>query len=340
MVFYKTRTITRDLESIPFDRAFRLCEDAADLAFQTHKQQADEQFEFEIRRLEQSWTASHEAPSEVSFADQVAYPKLDEKSIKRRARQKSLVEEFIPQYKLDTITQQYLMPQIIRWLTRKADVPWEVTGEPKLLTAEGQIDGLKMLKHIFDFSKEWDRGLYYFLMLDARSSYLKTQYKGEAKAYCSLVPLILYAFKIHHNISYSKWDRSTLHWVVNDALCQAMLCEPPEVDREELLAIREAGLVYKTGAKQGEPRNPVTTYKLYGIQDSVIGDLPELAQTMLTQIWCAHPANRTKYMVLDPLNWDSIPTPLVGETLFKPEILKPETASGSSDTYSDLPWMQ
>lgn len=333
MKIYKTRIITKDLESIPFDRAFRLCEDAADLAFQTHRQQADEQFEFEIRRLEQAWTASHEAPSEVSFADQVAYPRLDEKSIRRRARQKSLVEEFIPEYKLDTILQQYVMPQIIRWITRN----FSQTGDVTTLTVEGQIDGRKILNKIFDFSKEWDRGLYYFLMLDSRSSYLKTQYKGEAKAYCGLVPLIPYAFKLHHSIPYSSWDRNTLHWVVNDALCSAMLCEPPEVSREELLAIRESGLLFKTGAKQGEPRNPISTYKLYGIQDSLIGDLPELAQTMLTQIWCAHPANRTKYMVLDPLNWDSIPAPLVGETLFKPEILKSEKLQVTTE---DLPWMQ
>lgn len=331
MIFYKARVITRDLETIPFDRAFRLCEDAMDLAVATHKQQADQEFQHEIEQLEQAWTASHEAPSEVSFADQVQYPVVDEKRIRYKARQKCLVEEFIPQYKLDTILQQYQMPQIIRWITRGGALGTEV------LTAEGQIDGLLALKKIFDFKSEWDRGLYWFLMLDARSAYLKTQYKGEAKTYCALVPLILYAFKLHHNIPYSKWDRDTLHWVVNEALCQAMLCAIPEgLDREELLAIRDAGLVFKEGAKKGESRNPISTYKLYGVKDSLIGNLPELAQTMLTQIWCAHPTNRTKYMVLDPENWDHIPPPLVGESLFKPDVLKPNQES----TKEIMPWDQ
>ena len=107
MIFYKARVITRDLETIPFDRAFRLCEDAMDLAVATHKQRADQEFQSEVERLEQAWTASHEAPSEVSFADQVQYPIIDEKRIRYKARQKCLVEEFIPQYKLDTILQQY-----------------------------------------------------------------------------------------------------------------------------------------------------------------------------------------------------------------------------------------
>lgn len=331
---YKTRTMTRDLESIPFDRAFRLCEDAAQLAVATQQAVLDQQFQDEVERLERAWTASHEAPSEVSFADQVSTPTLDLPHIRRRARQRAIAEEFIPQYKLETILQEYIMPQI---LTRLANRHPGSLAE--VSTAEGKIDGKKMLNKIFDFTREWDRGLYYFLMLDQRSAYLKTQYKGEAKKYCALVPLILYAFKLYHNIPYTAWDRETLHFVVNDSLCQAMLCSVPEVSREDLLEIREAGLLYKNGVKQGESRNPVTTYKLYGVTDSVIGDLPEMAQTMLVQIWCAHPVNRTKYMVLNPEDWDTIPAPLVAEQLFAPQVVHQTLSRPLPETAGvDVPW--
>lgn len=324
---YQTRTITRDLKSIPFDKAFRLCEDSVALALATQQQILDDKFSAEVERLEQAYTATHEAPSEVSFADQVAVPKLDKQEIARQTRQRTLVEEFIPQYGLDTTLQLYTMPEIIRWIGRVYSEQWL----REVLTAEGQIDGLKAVRSIFDFTQDWDKGLYYFLMLDARSSYLKTQYKGDARNYCSLVPLILYAFKLLHSVPYSKWDRNTLHWVVNESLCNAMLCEVPEVSREELLEIREMGLVFKTGQKVGTTRNPATTYRLTGINSTKIGGLPELAQTMLSQIWCAHPTNRTKYMVLSPENWDQIPAPLVAEQLFSPIIhdkpLLRETAS-------------
>jgi hypothetical protein len=301
------------------------------LALLTQQQILDDKFNEEVSRLEQHYTATHEAPSEVSFADQVTIPLLDKVEIARVTRQKTLVEEFIPQYGLDTTLQLYTMPKVIRWIARNFSEQWlrEVS------TTEGQIDGLKAVRSIFDFSQDWDKGLYYFLMLDARSSYLKTQYKGDARNYCSLVPLILYAFKLLHSIPYSKWDKSTLHWVVNQSLCSAMLCEVPEVTREELLEIRETGLVFKTGQKVGTTRNPATTYRLTGINSTKIGGLPELAQTMLAQIWCAHPTNRTKFMVLSPENWDHIPAPLVSEQLFAPIIHDKPLLK---QTASMLPW--
>ena len=328
---YQTLTITRDLRSIPFDRAYKLCEEAVALAIATQQQILDDKFSEAVSKLEQAYADTNEAPSEVSLADQVTQPKLDRKEIARQVRQKTLVEEFIPLYKLDTTLQLYTMPEIIRWIGRVYSAQWlrEVS------TVEGQIDGLKAVRSIFDFNQDWDKGLYYFLMLDARSSYIKTQYKGDGRNYCSLVPLILYAFKLLHSIPYSQWDKATLPWAVNESLCNAMLCEVPEVTREELLEIREMGLVFKTGQKAGTTRNPATTYRLTGINSTKIGGLPELAQTMLSQIWCAHPTNRTKYMVLDPHNWDQIPTPLVSEQLFSPIINDKPLLQNTANL---LPW--
>lgn len=52
---------------------------------------------------------------------------------------------------------------------------------------------------------------------------------------------------------------------------------------------------------------------------------------MLAQIWVAHPDNRTKYMVLDPLNWDRVPPALI-----QVEVLEPRTSQ--VEYTSDLPW--
>jgi hypothetical protein len=64
--------------------------------------------------------------------------------------------------------------------------------------------------------------------------------------------------------------------------------------------------------------------------------VPKLTGTMLCQIWVAHPSLRTEYMVLDPVDWDYMPEPLVS-----PEIFITNKAGKSTLTYdasSDLPW--
>jgi hypothetical protein len=73
----------------------------------------------------------------------------------------------------------------------------------------------------------------------------------------------------------------------------------------------------KTGAKAGQLKPAETTWSLTGIRDTEIGHLPKLTQTMLTQIWLAHPAKRTQSMILHPTNWDLMPEPLISMELFE-----------------------
>ena len=54
---------------------------------------------------------------------------------------------------------------------------------------------------------------------------------------------------------------------------------------------------------------PTSTWQLYGIQDTEIGNYPKLQQTILTQCWLAHPQLRRETMILDPNNWDLMPKP-------------------------------
>lgn len=353
---FPTRSlVAKDLSSIPFDAAYHIYTDAADLAGDTLEDSNRQAYESYIQRKEQEWADTHEAPYEGNFSDEIPYIKAPNlQKVRQQAGNKALLEEFIPKYKLDTIMTAWALPQIMSWLTRKR-VNWNEmltapTGSGKVYldkdnrisAVEGQkIDGTKMANHIFDFSKEWEMGLYYFLRLDSRSAYVKSQYK-EGKQWCSLVPYILYAYKLNNSILYNSWDRNTLKAVVNPGLLSAMLCEvPKDLTREEILAIRDEGLVYKTGAKAGETRSPVNTFKLYSIQDTKMGHLPELAQTMLAQIWCAHPQNRTKYMVLDPTDWDRIPTPLISSEFFSSG---PDKTNGLMDEDTgeihNMPWLK
>ena len=333
---FLTRTTTKELKSIPFDIGYKMFMDAAEMAEQSLEAENQERYDEFIQRLESEWSDTHEAPFEGNFSDQYPYQRHPRASqVRNKAGQTALVKEFIPRYKLDTIMQTWVMPQVIAWLTHKPIPLAEV------LTAEGKISGRRMTEAIFDFGSDWDLGLYQFLMLDSRSSWISSQYKGEGRTYCSLVPLIMYAFKVNKNIKYSDWDRGTLHFVVNDSLLKAMLCDIPELTRDEIIQARTQGLTFKTGAKAGTVRNPISTFKLYDTTGTKLHDLPELAQTMVAQIWCAHPQNRTKYMVLDPKSWDSIPAPLISQDIFKPtESKSPKRHFGDDSGSADLPWLR
>lgn len=338
---FLTRTMSKDLHSIPFDTGYRLYMDAADVAEDTAEAENMQKYEAYIQRLEQEWNDTHEAPFEGNFSDDVPYQKRpDLPEIRRRAGQAALISEFIPRYKLDTIMQTWVMPQIIAWLTHKP-LNLETIGNGESVDSpQFRVDALKVLDYCFDRTSEWDLGLYHFLMLDSRSAWLKSQYKPEGRAYCSLVPLIPYAFKLNKGIKYSQWSRHTIKYAVNHSLAKAMLCEVPEnLTREELLEAQNQGLIYKTGSKAGTRRNPVSTYKLYDTTGTRLHGMPELAQTMLTQIWCAHPENRTKYMVLDPQNWDNIPAPLVASNNLFASDVKYTAAPKARTVRSDMPWL-
>jgi len=129
--------------------------------------------------------------------------------------------------------------------------------------------------------------------------------------YSALVPLILAGIKQYQNVPYSKWSTEGLNMLVPKNLYDAMTCDISGITREDILEAREIGLTIKTGPKMGQVQNATTTWRLSGIKETALGGLPVLAQTMLAQIWVAHPSLRTSYMILDPSNWDNTPDPLI-----------------------------
>jgi len=349
-MYYKQRqpgavkTITADWKTIPWEQANEIYNEAADLA---------------------------EGTALVEYRQQVSekYPdaKLDElqlpnkTQVRRKAGNKALVEVFIPRYKLSqfgiaVIAQIVAHIATLRIFSSEGEHLQESKEAMEIVKSLGEgyihyadedfqrqyaVSGLEFVKA--HFKTPYMMGVYRFLMLDSRSSYLTKQYSGDARSYCALVPLILSAFKRYHNIPYSAWNRDELKYVVNPELCKAMMYEQPPAGfddegkatakgfpKEHLLELRDQGLLWKSGANIGKLRNPLFTHTLYGLTGTVFEDVPDLAQVMLTQIWCAHPDNRTKYMVLTPDAWDSIPASLIAPALFVPPVY--------TNTTIDSPW--
>jgi len=317
MVFQQTNLF----KAAPFDQADQIYTQAFRLQSQTLEQLWQQRQEYRRRALELQWELDNPEQSyEGNALENLDEPKPNFQDQAHRAGLKALE----PWAKENQQKLRKALPLAQQWFARR--------GEHALVEVEGQIDPKATAREIFQqFRSADDRGLWLWTQLDSRSLWLQGQYKDPDRQWCALVPTIMYAFKSLHRVPYSRWSRQNLHWVVNKSLCDAMLSEPPEISGDELLEIREYGLRVKTGAKMGEVRKPETSYKLWGVSDSRVKSLPELAQVMLTQIWCAHPQNRTKYMILDPKNWDEIPRALVDQEIFEP-------ATTSWSAAGDFPW--
>jgi len=224
-----------------------------------------------------------------------------------------VVKDFIVEYGLK-IKAPWLLPHML-----------SVFGMIKLVKQSNLLFSPKLTLEAAFSGNSWLLGLYFLAMHNKRGDLIDAQYKAPGSSYCALVPLILAGFKIHQNIKYTSWDYKELHKIVDPKLYEAMSVSklmggvgvPEGLNAEELLIIRNEGLFTKTGVKAGELRSALSSYTLYGIHDSLIGELPWLAQVMLTQIWCAHPSNRNVNMILDPEDWDATPEPLISTNIFK-----------------------
>ena len=208
----------------------------------------------------------------------------------------------------------WLLPQLVAYF-----------GSWKLLA-----DGKATLKH--NCKTKHDQVLYRLTRL-RRSQLIKNQTQNPE--YAQLTPLILLGFKRHQGFSYEQFrEFEGLNLLLEPALHEALvLDELPQLSVDRLLQIRQQGLVYMTGKQVGQTRPPESTWKLYGIQGTEIGSIPALAQTILAQIWLAHPKHRRPTMILDLNDWDNQPQPLVdGEVFAQP---KPQLKTGWT-----APWLE
>jgi hypothetical protein len=305
-----TKTYSSNLASIPWEEAARIYREAADTAEANtltamqvaYEKQYAQRYRDAVRLAGIDETeASYEGDLGIEYNP----PKLDElqqRKVRAKAGGDALAEYFVKPYHIKS------------WGIKLLDQILSEFSKHKInsLGSGGTISGSQYLKDNLDPKSLRDMGIYRFIMMDGRSSYLEKMGNGDAKKYCTLVPLILYAHKLYNNVDYSRWERETLNYVVNESLCEAMLTETPQLTTERLLELRDIGLI-----SAGKSRSAVTTYSLYHLGGTELSECNTLVKLMLCQTWAAHPSNRTKYMILDPMNWDKMPTPLVDVNIFK-----------------------
>ncbi len=188
-------------------------------------------------------------------------------------------------------------------------------------TAEGKIDGAQFWKDNFDFTDLWNRGVFRFIQEHRVGLSVSTQSKNPGAYYCALVPIIPSAFKKYHDTPYSKWDKKTISQVVNSKLGKVLLnAKPMDFNIEELMDARAKALV----TDKGKPKNAKIEYKPKRTGLLAFDSLPDLERTMHIQIWCAHPEVRNEYMILDPINWDSMPEPIITGEIFNKPVKEPK----------------
>ena len=214
-------------------------------------------------------------------------------------------------------------------------------GSWTLVKVDGSIDIKQTLKHNCESSLEAQA--MWRLSRIPRTCLLTKQVA--IPEYAVLTPLILAGFKRMQGVDYESWRGvENLDYVLEPRLLEAVTVTCPDLDAlgsQRLLEIRTQGLTQRSGIKAGQMKNPHTTWSLTGISDTEIAHLPKLTQTLLTQIWLAHPVNRNSLMILDPGNWDSLPAPLIAENVFKSPLLEDATLKKMTllDKTKPVPWM-
>lgn len=186
-----------------------------------------------------------------------------------------------------------------------------------------------------NMTTRWAVGVWRVCTQLKRSALVHQQNHPDMCNYSQLVPIILAAHKRYANIPYSRWDLDETTTLVDPKLREAMFYRNPDIfslGSAELLELRERGL---TSVKAGTSLSATHQWCLRGMQGTALAGAPALVGTMLTQIWVAHPSLRTPLMILDPLNWDRMPDPLLTDQIF---VAKPPVESRPSQQSLPLPW--
>jgi hypothetical protein len=223
----------------------------------------------------------------------------------------------------------WLLPQLVAWF-----------GTWKLISSDDKIDCLKTIKHNCPCPTT---RAFYTLSRIKRSVLVQNQTKSPD--YATLTPLILMGQKRMAGVNYESWRTAKdLSWMLEPRLAEAVMINHEVLEQvnslgsDRLVEIRNQGLLARTGQKAGQTKPAKSTWSLTGIQDTELGSLPKLTQTILTQCWLAHPESRTPYMLLDLNDWDAMPQPLVTNDIFKVVQKQEPTKKQTKEKADLLPW--
>jgi hypothetical protein len=180
----------------------------------------------------------------------------------------------------------------------------------------------------------WRVGLWRFVTQHNRGDLVSKQTQNPK--YGALTPLILAGIKEHQGIDYQCWDLHDPEFALLETNLRSAVQHPqPDLTREELLALREGVLTYKTGTREGQTKSAQSTTSTGAMRGTPLEPSPALQRIMLLQIWLAHPALRHPLMILDPRNPDKMPDALINSknsAVFSSQVpnqVEPQT----------LPWM-
>ena len=218
----------------------------------------------------------------------------------------------------------WMLPQILQHFGTWQAVPLQNQMLDPRATAKQNI------------TTDWDLGLWRVCTQLKRGAIVPQQSSEQGRHYSQLVPLILAGMKRYKNIPYRRWNVDGLATLVHKELVEVMVYEGDclILGSEELLAIREQGLTFRSGPKAGEVNKATSQWKLHGLAKTPFLGAPTLLSTVMCQIWVAHPSLRTDLMILDPKNWDQMPKPLVTEEVF----ITPSNKITNVNTPVLMPW--
>lgn len=166
-----------------------------------------------------------------------------------------------------------------------------------------------------------------------RGSLVKPQNKYPD--YSALVPLIMSGLKKYQGINYMEYSAEGLQHLMPSNLYEAITTDyDNSLSSERLLELRLQGLRIATGPKAGTSEKATGRWTPKGILSTEIGRYPNLTKTMLTQLWVADPSLRTSYMILDPVNWDNMPKPLISVDV----MIEEPAAPIKQKKTQELPW--
>ena len=224
----------------------------------------------------------------------------------------------------------WLLPQLVAWYGS-----WTL-----VYTSSGEIDCLETIKKNCPCPQT---KAFYTLSRIKRSTLVASQTKSPD--YATLTPLILMGQKRMAGVNYESWRTARdISWMLEPRLYEATMINHEVLEQvnslgsDRLVEIRNQGLLARTGVKAGQMKPAKSTWSLTGIQDTELGSLPKLTQTILTQCWLAHPESRTPYMILDLNDWDSMPKPLVTNDIFKVVQKQEPTKKQTKELANIMPW--
>ena len=244
--------------------------------------------------------------------------------------------ESMTETELEDFAQKVLQKRCGSWLLPQLVAAFGSWG---LVQQGGLIDVVQTLKLNCENSSQ--NTAYWRISRITRSLLVASQTK--TPEYATLTPLILAGFKRMQGVGYECWRGSkNLEYILEPRLLEAVVVDNlPNLGSERLLEIRQQGLMTRSGKSAGQLKNAESTWSLNGISDTELGHLPKLTQSIMTQIWLAHPSHRSALMILDPQNWDHMPEPLIATTVFKSAVIKsPALDEVQKETAKTLlPWM-